>query len=328
MPDSTDGFSTCVVIGAGISGLATAKQFLSRGIQTTIVEKSDHVAGLWQFTEDSYGVMSFTHINVSKHNYSFSDFPFPDDVQDYPHWSQMAQYVNDYVDHFKIRPHIRFRQTVQRVTKAAPGSDGANWALHIEEASGHKYILRCRYLAVASGHHAEPKRVTFPGQDTFPGEIVHSVSFKDAQRNKLEGKRVVVVGIGNSAVDVAVNCVDRAKGPVTISTRSGTWVLPNYIFGSPTDHYACRLFFMLPVSVQKLVFELIVTLLDGHPSKWGYNPKMRALSSQPTVSGTLTFHVQRGNVKVRPNIASFDGSTVHFEDGSSTTCDAVIMCTC
>ena len=73
-----DGELDAVVIGAGISGLAAAKNLIQDGLKVAVIEATDHVGGLWQFTEDGYGVMSFTHINVSKHNYCFSDFPFPD----------------------------------------------------------------------------------------------------------------------------------------------------------------------------------------------------------------------------------------------------------
>ena len=139
-------------------------------------------------------------------------------------------------------------------------------------------------------------------------------------RWQVKGKDLVIVGIGNSAVDVAVEAVGKAKS-VTLSTRSGAWVVPNYLFGNPTDHYACRLFLALPwqlathilegvtltltltltltrIELATHILEGVISVVAGHPTKWGLNPSMRALQSQPTVSGTLVYHIQRGNIKV------------------------------
>jgi len=106
-----------IVIGAGIAGVATAKNLLQDGHSVLVIEGTDHVGGLWQFTEDGYGVTSFTHINVSKHNYCFSDYPFPEDTPDFPSHAQMSKYINDYVDHFKVRDHILFKTRVTKLQK-------------------------------------------------------------------------------------------------------------------------------------------------------------------------------------------------------------------
>eukprot|EP00058_Branchiostoma_floridae_P007408 XP_002592896.1 hypothetical protein BRAFLDRAFT_65482 [Branchiostoma floridae] len=203
--------------------------------------------------------------NVSKHNYSFSDFPFPDDVPDYPHHSHMAKYIADYVMHFGINEVISFQTQVNKiekkddkwvVTATRVEEDGkGGWTTGEEEV----YVARCR--------------------------------------------------------------------KVLLSTRSGAWVLPNYIFGRPTDHYACRTFLLLPWKLATNVLETVVSLIHGSPYKWGLNPKMRALQTQPTVSPTLIHNIQRNNIAIKPNITRFEGSTVHFTDGSSEVVDHVVMCT-
>jgi hypothetical protein len=149
------------VIGAGISGVTTAKNLRQDGLTVVVLEATDHVGGLWQFTESGYGVMRFTHINVSKHNYCFSDYPFPDNTPDYPHWEQMARYINDYVDHFDVRRHIRFNT---RVRRAAQDADRAAWTVETEDDAGTRATLRVRAVAVATGHHAKPVLASFPGE--------------------------------------------------------------------------------------------------------------------------------------------------------------------
>ena len=108
-----------LVIGAGVSGVSMAKNAIASGMRTLVIERSDHAGGLWHYDPDAYGVMKFTHINVSKHNYCFSDFPVPDDVPDYMHHSHMTKYINDYVDHFDLCRHVRFNTSVVELASAA-----------------------------------------------------------------------------------------------------------------------------------------------------------------------------------------------------------------
>lgn len=267
--------------------------------------------------------------NVSKHNYCFSDFPFPDDVPDFPHHTHMAEYINSYAEHFGVRKHISFNTKVTRIEKVPEGWKITSMKVDDRgmEQQGYEETF-VKFVAIATGHHAKPSMPHFDGQETFPGRIFHSVEYKDAITNGLVGKKVVVVGIGNSAVDVAVNVTELGgKKPISISTRSGAWVVPNYVQGYPADHYACRLFFWLPWSLSNFVFELIIQSVLGSPWRWNLNPKMRARQTQPTVSPTLIHHIQRGNVEVKPNIAALKGSEAVFADGTSTTADAIVCCT-
>lgn len=321
-----------VVIGAGISGIAAAKCLLDAELSVVVLERTGDVGGLWTFRENDYGVMRFTHINVSKYNYCFSDFPFPDKAPDYPHNTDMANYIVDYMKHFNIQECIRFHTKVIGVEKI-----GDLWQVTVRHVAedGHTIldsldteIYRAKYIAIATGHHATPQYAKFPGQDSFKGEIIHSVKFNDVVSNGMVGKRVLVVGIGNSAVDVAVNCasVGRCRS-VYISTRSGAWIIPNYIFGHPTDLYACRLLFMLPWKLANFIFENIIKLLSGNPRRWQLNPKMKVLQTQPTISPTLIHHIQRREIKVVPNIQRIEGSKVFFMNGESAEFDHIVLCT-
>ncbi|KAK3095314.1 hypothetical protein FSP39_013123 [Pinctada imbricata] len=321
-----------IVIGAGISGLATVKCLRDDGFRVIVLERTSEVGGLWTFREHDYGVMRFTHINVSKYNYSFSDFPFPDETADFPHHSDMAKYILDYTKHFQLREHIKFRR---KVTKLEQTGDNLGWRVTTQilgedgEPTDSEEIYEARYVAVASGHHAKPVVASFSGLDTFTGKAIHSVDFKDAVTNGMEGKRVLVVGIGNSGVDVATNCASEGRcKSVYLSTRSGAWIYPNYIAGRATDLYACRAFLnYIPWTVGSTIFETIVSFLLGHPRKWKLNPKMRALQTQPTVSPTLIHHIQRRHIKIVPNIKKIEENRVTFINDESDEFDAIVLCT-
>lgn len=319
-----------VVIGAGISGLVTGKCMQDDGFKVIIIERTGEVGGLWTYREKNYGVMRCTHINVSKYNYCFSDYPFPENVADYPHHTDMAKYIVDYTQHFNLPELIRFHTKVLKVEQK-----GDRWEVTVDSVEedgfterGEPQVIRCRFLAIASGHHAKPSRPKFPGEETFTGEIIHGVDYKDPLTNGYVGKRVLIVGIGNSAVDAAVDCatVGRCKS-VYISTRSGAWIIPNYVFGFATDLYACRAFFLLPWRWANCVLETVIKLISGSPTRWGLNPKMKALQTQPTVSPTLVHHIQRKNIKIVPNVTRIEKDNVQFVNGDSAQFDRIVYCT-
>lgn len=184
------------------------------------------------------------------------------------------------------------------------------------------------YVSVASGHHATPKYPNFKGQDKFKGPIIHSVNYKSVKHNELEGKRVLVVGIGNSAVDVATNLYNEGKCPeVSISTRSGSWIIPNYVHGYPIDLYACRFFLNLPWKLANEIYESNIKFIYGDPRKYNLNPKMKALSAQPTLNPTLIHHLQRRHIKIKPDISHLNGNQVNFQNGDVDEYDAIINCT-
>lgn len=143
------------------------------------------------------------------------------------------------------------------------------WKVKVKDnTTGLELIYVTPYVAVATGHHSKPKHVEFPGQDSFKGEIIHSVKFKNAKLNKMENKNVLLVGIGNSSVDAADNLVSQGDCPnVTISSRSGAWILPNYINGYPTDLYPNRFFLKLPWRTSSAIFESIIKLMHGDPER-------------------------------------------------------------
>lgn len=300
--------------------MAAIKAAKENDFEVDAFESSDGIGGLWRYDDNRHGVAAFTHINVSKHNYCFSDFPFDSSTPDYPHHSQMLQYLQAYALKFRLLPHIMFNTTVQSVALAGDGG------VVVTTTNAQRGCLTSHYdhIMIASGHHVTPITPQFPGLSSFEGQALHSISYKKPQG--FEGKRVVVVGIGNSGVDIATSLVGTAAA-VDLSSRSGAWVVPNYLFGTPTDHYVSRLALALPLSLTAPLFERMVSIQCGSPFKWGFNPKMRITQSQPTVSATLVHHVARGSIVLRPNIKSISKRSVEFDDGRSASADIIVFAT-
>ena len=196
------------VIGAGISGLTALKCFKDKNLSVVCLEKSDDIGGLWNFTEKGYGVMRFTHINVSKQNYVFSDFPFPDDVPDFPHHSQLLKYFRDYATQFKLMKHIWTNCIVVSIKQQT----GGMWKITFDKGKYNDRLgqqsITVRNVAIATGHHSNPYIPKIPGEESYVGVLYHSMRYKCAATSGITpGKRVLVVGMGNSAVDIADNQV-------------------------------------------------------------------------------------------------------------------------
>ena len=232
------------VIGAGISGLTTLKMLEDYGIDAVCFEASDRIGGNWAFDNPNGSSSAYRslHIDTSKHQLSFRDFPMPDEFPDFPHHSQIKQYLDDYAEAFDLLGSIEFEN---RVLSAARLPDGG-WELTTERSGTRRFDA----LVVGNGHHWDPRFGDFPGE--FTGEMIHSHAYVDPwDPLDLVGKRILVVGLGNSAADIAVELSSKImRNEVVISTRSGAWIVPKYIAGQPADKYFAT-FPFLPYSWQR-----------------------------------------------------------------------------
>ncbi|HEX5852953.1 MAG TPA: NAD(P)-binding domain-containing protein [Solirubrobacteraceae bacterium] len=307
------------VIGAGSSGIAAAKALHERGIDFDCFEKSDRVGGNWVF-ENNNGMSAAYRdlfINTSRPKMEYSDFPMPDSYPDFPHHTQIAAYFEAYVDHFGFRDKIVFQTGVQRVARE---QDGA-WTVELDTGERRSYDA----LLVANGHHWLPRwpEPAFPGADTFAGHQLHAHSYVDNEI--FEGKRVVVLGMGNSAMDIAVESSYVAESTY-LAARQGAWIIPKYIFGKPLDQLRNNP--RVPFKIRQLFIQQLVKAYAGSPERFGLpKPNHRFGEAHPTVSGRILDRIQHGTVTPKPNISSFEGSHVRFEDGSAVEADVVVYCT-
>jgi len=307
------------VIGAGSSGIAAAKALLERGISFDCFEKSDRVGGNWVFgnTNGMSAAYRELFINTSRPRMEYSDFPMPSDYPDFPHHTQIAAYFEKYVDRFGLREHITFNTGVEH---AARRDDGL-WEVQLENGETRLYEA----LLVANGHHWDPRwpEPAFPGSDSFSGTQLHAHEYTDS--SLFSGKRVVVLGMGNSAMDLAVESSYVAR-ETYLAARSGVWIVPKYIFGKPVDQL--RNDPRIPFAIRRAFIERLIRFNAGTPDQFGLpRPTHRFGEAHPTISGRILDRIQHGAITPKPNIASLDGDSVSFVDGTTVEADVVVYCT-
>ncbi|NDZ97475.1 NAD(P)-binding domain-containing protein [Streptomyces sp. SID6673] len=309
------------VIGAGISGLTTGKMLGDYGVPYTTFESSDRIGGNWAFGNPNGHSSAYRslHIDTSKHRLSFKDFPMPDSYPTFPHHTDIKAYLDDYAAAFGLLENIEFGNGV---THAARSADG-RW--HIEDQAGAQREFD--FLVVANGHHWDPRYADFPGE--FSGQRIHSHDYIDPRTPlDLSGQRILIVGIGNSAADIAVELSSKSlDNTVTLSTRSSAWIVPKYIAGKPGDAY-WRTTPHLPLGLQRKALQMMMPLMGTDPTLYGLPPANHKLfEAHPTQSVELPLRLGSGDVIPKPNVSRLDGATVHFEDGTSGDFDVIVYAT-
>jgi len=314
------------IIGAGGSGVVAAQVLKARGVPFDCFEKGSAVGGNWRYENDNGMSSAYRslHINTSRKVMAFKTFPMPDHYPDYPNHFQMAAYFDEYVDHFGLRESIRFRTEVLSVDPV----DG-EWEVVVEDSHGTRETLRYRSVVVANGHHWDPRlpEPAFPGADEFSGEQLHAHHYREP--DVLPGKRVLVLGLGNSAVDIAVES-SRIADATFLAMRRGAYVLPKYINGKPIDETTNPLISALPIAVQRFfVNRALGIAAAADMTAYGLpKPDHKLFQAHPTVSSELLPRLGHGDIRVKPNIDRFlGGHTVRFADGSEEEIDLVVYCT-
>lgn len=304
------------IIGAGSSGIAACKVLNENGIDFDCYEKGSDVGGLWWYDNDNgqNSIYKSLCINTSKQMMAFSDFPMPADYPVYPHHSLIHHYFRNYVDHFGFRDKIRFRTAVTHVEK-----QGEHYIVTTDSGIKTEYDA----VLVCNGHHWKPRMVQFEG--TFSGLELHAHDYKTPET--FTDKSVLIIGIGNSAVDIACEVSTVAKRTV-ISTRSGAYIIPKYLFGIPTDHISKPPLAYAPLALQRLTLETALRINVGNQEDYGVPvPKRPILSEHPTISQDLLNKVGHGKVHIKPNVQRLNGHRVVFTDGTEEDFDAIIYCT-
>ena len=307
-----------VLVGAGCSGFTTAKRLRDAGLAFDWFEASDRIGGNWAY-DNPNGMSSAyqsLHIDTSKTRLQFEDYPVPADWPDFAHHSLIAGYFNDYVDHFGLRPLIGFDSPVTQVARA-----GGGWDVTTRHGT-----RRYATVIVANGHHWSPNRPQWPG--VFDGPMLHAHDYKTPFKPvDMIGKRVLVVGMGNSAVDIASELGQRSlTSRLLVSTRRGVWVLPKTLNGKPVDKTPLPAWMPLGL-VRKLAARTIVKAI-GRMEDYGLpTPDHRPLEAHPTVSGEFLGRLSNGDIVIKPAIERLDGDGVVFADGSREAVDVIITAT-
>jgi len=311
---------TACIIGAGPSGFTTSKRLKDENIAFDVFEMSDDVGGNWYFNNPNgmSACYESLHIDTSKWRLAFEDYPVPADWPDFPHHSQLLAYFRDYVDHFGLRPHITFNTAV---TKAVRQDDG-RWAITLSTGETKTYDV----LFVANGHHWNPRTPEYPGE--FSGTAFHAHAYRSPfDPIDMRGKNVVVVGMGNSAMDIASELSQKPiAGTLWVAARRGVWVLPKYMNGRVADKAAMP--HWMPRKLGLRLAAKRIRKLVGNMEDYGLpKPDHEPLTAHPSVSGEFLTRAGCGDIKFKPNIAELMGDQVRFEDGSVEAVDAIIYAT-
>ncbi|MFP4600247.1 MAG: flavin-containing monooxygenase [Persicimonas sp.] len=303
------------IIGAGPAGLATARALARNGVLYDQFERHTDVGGVWDMDSPYSNMYESAHLISSKKSTEFHDFPLPDEAADYPCHRTIDRYFKDFARQFGLYERIRFGVSVEQVER-----DADTWTVELDTGETYRYDAVC----IANGHLNDPNWPDFPGE--FDGEIFHSCDYRTS--DVFDDKRVLVIGAGNSGCDLAVDAVHRAKS-VDLSMRRGYHIVPKYIFGVPAaDFGAGAGKLSMPMWLKQRIDTKLLRTIAPDPRKYGIpEPDHRLYESHPIVNSQLLYHLGHGDIAVRKNVERFDGSTVHFTDGTSGEYDVVVMAT-
>jgi dimethylaniline monooxygenase (N-oxide forming) len=309
------------VIGAGASGLCMAKHLIEAGVDVTVFEIGSQIGGQWVYNNDSGKSPAYRtlHINSPKSLTAFPDFAFPEKTQLFPsHWD-MHKYLVAYADKFGVTPRIRLRSEVKALRPLfRPGVDLPLWEIELMDGRHEKFD----HVVCASGHLTKPKHAA-ELRDAFKGEYLHSCDYRDPA--DFVRKRVCVVGVGNSAVDIASDlCV---TSPLTVLVaRTGVMIVPKLLMGVSVAEYLVKLYQpWMPGIVLGWVGGFITWLAHGKMAQYGFKPVTRA--THTTTSSTLITHIAYNRIKVKQGIERIKGKRIYFVDGTSDEFDTLIGAT-
>uniref|UniRef100_A0A673TSH9 Flavin-containing monooxygenase n=1 Tax=Suricata suricatta TaxID=37032 RepID=A0A673TSH9_SURSU len=298
------------VIGAGVSGLGAIKVCLEEGLEPTCFEETNDIGGLWRYEEETKGgrasVYRSATSNTLKEMTTYSDYPFPDHFPNYLHNSRIMEYLRMYAQHFDLMKHIRF--LVHSVRKRSDFSSTGQWDVMVE-TTGKQESYVFDGIMVCSGLYTDAvlPLQNFPGIQGFKGQYMHSCDYRSPE--KFEGKKIVVVGIGNSGADLAIE-LSHVASQVYLSTRQGAWIW-NRVWdnGMPMD---TALFTRFKNTLNKFYPNIL---------------NQQFLRHQVTFGDDLPNHIISGRVLIKSNIREFTETSAIFEDGTEEDLDVVIFAT-
>lgn len=307
------------IIGAGPSGIAAIKNISEAGIPVVAYDCNHDVGGNWIYDENEShsSVFETTHLISSKTLSQYEDFPFTPEVSDYPSHDELRHYFQAYAKYFDLYNYIQFNTLVKSCVRLSSNQ----WeVITIKEGEEKTEIFTD--LVVCNGHHWQPKYPHYPG--IFEGDFLHSHQYKKA--TPFKQKKVLVVGGGNSACDIAVE-TSRISRQTSISWRRGYRIIPKFLMGKPTDVFATKMTF-LPIFLRNILAGFIANITNGPNRIYGLQePDHKFGATHPTINSELLYKIRHGKIKPKVEIERFEGKTVYFKDKSKEKFDVVIVCT-
>ncbi|KAM5553426.1 putative indole-3-pyruvate monooxygenase YUCCA3 [Rosa sericea] len=314
-----------VIVGAGPSGLAVGAGLKDQGVPFIILERADCIASLWQ--KRTYDRLK---LHLPKQFCQLPNFPFPEDFPEYPSKNHFIKYLESYAQHFDINPN--FNETVQ---SAKYDETFGLWRVKTIAASGSgsavevEYI--CRWLVVATGENSEKVVPEFEGLEDFGGHIMHACDYRSGVAYR--GKNVLVVGCGNSGMEVSLDLCNHDASPSMV-VRSSVHVLPREILGKSTFELAIFLMKWVPLWLTDKILLILAWIFLGNLEKYGIKrPSTGPLQLKhnsgktPVLDIGALQKIRSGEIKVVPGIKRFSHGRVELVNGQNLVIDSVILAT-
>ncbi len=301
-----------VIVGAGPAGLAVGAVLRARDVPFVLLERESHVAASWRRHYDRL------HLHTHKRNSGLPGRPWPAAAPAYPSRDEVVAYFEAYAAAFDLES--RLGEPARRAWR-----DGRSW--HVETERG-RYVAE--HLVVATGLNERPHRPAWPGLDGFPGEVLHSSAYRNGA--PFEGRKVLVVGFGNSGGEIAVDLVEHGAR-VALAVRSPVNVVPRRMLGRPVEEVA-TLLERLPAPVADAIGRAVRSLRYGDMARFGlrfapFSPtrQVQERARIPLIDVGTIEHVRAGRITVRPGVERFEADRAVFVDGSEQAVDAVVLAT-
>lgn len=301
------------IVGAGPAGLSAARAFRRLGIEYDQFERHTDVGGIWDLDNPGTPMYESAHFISSRTMSGFHDFPMPESFPDYPSNRLILDYTRSFARAYGLYDAITFGTAVESVVP-----DGGGWSVRLSTGERRTY----RAVVCATGVTWQPRIPAHPG--TFDGEVRHAVSYRSI--DEFRGKRVLIVGLGNSGADIACDAAASAA-ETYVSVRRGYHVIPKHILGTPTDVFAEK-GPRLPLAIERPLLSGVLRLLQGDLTRLGLpRPDHKLLESHPLLNSQLVHHLQHGDVSIVPDVSRLSGRRVEFADGSAREIDLVLYAT-
>lgn len=310
-----------VIVGAGPSGLAVGACLREQGVPFVVIERSDCIASLWQ--KRTYDRLK---LHLPKKFCQLPKFPFPNHFPEYPTKRQFIEYLELYAKHFDINP--QFNECVQ---SAKYDENCRVWRVKTSSPNGFEVEYICQWLVVATGENAEKVVPDFEGLKDFGGEVIHACDYKSGE--KYQGKKVIVVGCGNSGMEVSLDLSNHGAQPSMVC-RSSVHVLPREIFGKSTFELAMFMMKWLPLWLVDKILLILAWFILGNIDSYGLKrPSIGPLELKnkhgktPVLDIGALEKIRSGKVKVVPGIKKFSCGTVELVNGEKVEIDSVVLAT-
>jgi cation diffusion facilitator CzcD-associated flavoprotein CzcO len=312
------------VIGAGPCGIAMVRCLSKMNIPFQGFEYHDAVGGIWNNENPLSTVYDSAHLISSKSMTEFTEYPFAEQVADFPHNKVLKDYFLTYADKYQLNEKIRFNSEILKVNR---NEDGTWLIKYRDRKTKEEFVQIFKGVILATGlfNKGNENIPNWEGMKSFTGEILHAANYKNS--DIFADKKVLIVGCGNSAADIAIDAVHRAKS-VDMSVRRGYYFVPKYVFGKPMDTVNGAFKRFIPEVLKKKIDKQILKWFAGDPERFGFpKPDYDIFESHPVINSYLLQHVGHGDIKIVKDIDKIENDLVYFKDGTSKEYDIILTAT-